>query len=80
MADDISAPVITLHQPRPKKAETGAERARASRARKKARALLAIQAVTPAAPVEDCSTRADHEGAISKILPTDTVTPLPATR
>jgi hypothetical protein len=80
MADDISASVINLHQPGPKKAKTDAERARASRERKKARALLSslpVQAVTPVAPVEDCSTRADHEGAISKILPTGTVTPLP---
>ena len=36
MADDTSASVITLHQPRPKKAKTPAERAAAYRARKKA--------------------------------------------
>lgn len=35
MADDISASVITLHQPGPTKAKTGAERARAFRQRKK---------------------------------------------
>ena len=35
MADDVSASVITLHQPRPKKAKTGAERTRAYRERKK---------------------------------------------
>src|SRR6202043_3915215 len=40
MADDISASVVTLHQPRPKKAKTGAERARAYRERKKRGAPL----------------------------------------
>jgi hypothetical protein len=38
MADDVSASVITLHQPRPKKAKSGAERAKAYRQRKKAAA------------------------------------------
>jgi hypothetical protein len=38
MADDVSASVIPLHQPRPKKVKTGAERAKAYRRRKKASA------------------------------------------
>jgi hypothetical protein len=36
MADDTSASVITLHQPRPSNAKTPAERAKAYRERKKA--------------------------------------------
>jgi hypothetical protein len=36
MADDTSASIITLHQPRPKKAKTAAERAKAYRQRKRA--------------------------------------------
>jgi hypothetical protein len=40
MADDISGSVVTLHQPRPRKAKTGAERARAYRERKKGGAPL----------------------------------------
>jgi hypothetical protein len=59
MADDISAPVITLHQPRPKEVETGAERARAYRERKKGGAPLSslpVAAVTPVAPLEAPST------------------------
>ena len=35
MADDASASIITLHQPRPKKAKTAAERAKAYRQRKR---------------------------------------------
>jgi len=80
MADDISASVITLHQPRPKKAKTGAERARAYRERKKGGAplpSLPVPAVTPVVPLEQCSTPIDRKGAISKILTTGTVTPLP---
>jgi hypothetical protein len=38
MADDTSASVIPLHQPRPKKVKTGAERAKAYRQRRKASA------------------------------------------
>jgi hypothetical protein len=38
MADDTSASVIALHQPRPKKVKTGAERAKAYRQRRKASA------------------------------------------
>jgi hypothetical protein len=41
MADDVSASVIPLHQPRPKKVKTGAERAKAYRRRKKASAANA---------------------------------------
>jgi hypothetical protein len=60
MADDISASVITLHQPRPKKAKTGAERARAYRERKRSEApplsSLPVPAVTPVVPLEAPST------------------------
>jgi hypothetical protein len=81
MADDSSASVITLHQPRPKKAKTGAERARAYRERKRSEApplsSLPVPAVMPVAPLEAASTPIDRKGAISKILPTGTVTPLP---
>ena len=51
MADDVSASVITLHQPRPKKAKTSAERAKAYRDRKKA----AAPASNPTPPL-DCET------------------------
>lgn len=48
MADDVSASIINLHQPRPKKALTPAERARAYRERKKAAAsALPIPAPAP---------------------------------
>jgi hypothetical protein len=47
MADDVSASVITLHQPRPKKAKNSAERAKAYRHRKKA------SAGNPAPPSSD---------------------------
>jgi hypothetical protein len=80
MADDISGSVVTLHQPRPRKAKTGAERARAYRERKKGGAplpSLPVPAVTPVVPLEQCSTPIDRKGAISKILTTGTVTPLP---
>jgi hypothetical protein len=49
MADDISASVIPLHQPRPKKAQTPAERAKAYRERKKVAApALPVPASVPA--------------------------------
>jgi hypothetical protein len=49
MADDVSASVITLHQPRPKKAKTPRERAKAYRDRKKAAApALPVPAPTSA--------------------------------
>jgi hypothetical protein len=59
MADDLSASVITLHQPRPKKAKAGAERTRAYRERRKKRAplpSLPVPAVTPVVPLEAPST------------------------
>lgn len=80
MADDISASVVTLHQPRPKKAKTGAERARAYRERKKGGVPLSslpVLAVTPVVPFEQCSIPIDRKRAISKIPPTGTVTPIP---
>ena len=81
MADDISASVITLHQPRPKKAKTGAERARAYRERRKGGAPLSswpVPAVTPVVPLEAPSTPTDRKGDISKIPHTGTVTPIPS--
>ena len=42
MADHGSASIVTLHQPRPPKAKTPAERARAYRQRKRAAALPAV--------------------------------------
>lgn len=79
MVDDISASVVTLHQPRPKKAMTGAERTRAYRERKKGRAPLSlpVSAVTPVVPLEAPSTPTDRKGDISKIPRTGTVTPIP---
>jgi hypothetical protein len=50
MADDTSASIITLHQPRPKKAKTPRERAKAYRDRKKAAApALPVPVPTSAA-------------------------------
>jgi hypothetical protein len=53
MANDISASVTTLHQPRPKTAKTPAERAREYRQRKKAN----LPAVTPAPVVTPVTPR-----------------------
>jgi hypothetical protein len=48
MADDASASIITLHQPRPKKARSAAERAKAYRARKRAeKSAAAAEAKSP---------------------------------
>jgi hypothetical protein len=48
MADDASASIITLHQPRPKKAKSAAERAREYRARKRAeKSAAAPEAKSP---------------------------------
>jgi hypothetical protein len=84
MADDISASVITLHQPRPKKAKTGAERARAYRERKKVAAVPEGPAcdATPAdrKAVEESTTRTGKEVETVFIIPTthtSTVTPIP---
>jgi hypothetical protein len=84
MADDSSASVITLHQPRPKKAKTGAERARAYRERKKAAAVPEGPAcdATPAdrKAVGESTTRTGKEVETVSIIPTthtSTVTPLP---
>jgi hypothetical protein len=78
--DEPIASIVSLHQPKkPRKAKTDAERARACRERKKARALLSslpVPAVTPVVPLEKCSTPIDRKGAISKIL-ASAVTPLP---
>ena len=84
LADDISASVITLHQPRPKKAKTGAERARAYRERKKVAAVPEGPAcdATPAdrKAVEESTTRTGKEVETVSITPTthtSTVTPIP---
>jgi hypothetical protein len=84
MADDISASVITLHQPRPKKAKTGAERARAYRERKKVATVPEGPAcdATPAdrKAVEESTTRTGKEVETVSITPTNhtsTVTPIP---
>jgi hypothetical protein len=84
MADDISASVITLHQPRPKKAKTGAERARAYRERKKVATVPEGPAcdATPAdrKAVEESTTRTGKEVETVSIIPTthaSTVTPIP---
>jgi hypothetical protein len=84
MADDISASVITLHQPRPKKAKTGAERARAYRERKKVATVPEGPAcdATPAdrKAVEESTTRTGKEVETVSITPTthtSTVTPIP---
>jgi hypothetical protein len=83
MADDISASVITL-QPRPKKAKTGAERARAYRERKKVAAVPEGPAcdATPAdhKAVEESTTRTGKEVETVSTIPTthtSTVTPIP---
>jgi hypothetical protein len=44
MAEDVSASVIPLHQPRPKKAKTSAERAKAYRQRKRQKTNAAVSA------------------------------------
>jgi hypothetical protein len=49
MADDTSASVITLHQPRTKKAKTPAERAREYRQRKRANLPAVVPAPAPVA-------------------------------
>jgi len=49
MADDTSASVITLHQPRTKKAKTQAERAREYRQRKRANLPAVVPAPAPVA-------------------------------
>jgi hypothetical protein len=84
MADDISASVITLHQPRPKKAKTSAERARAYRERKKAAAVPKGPAcdATPADrnPVEESTNRTGKGVETVSVVPTthtSTVTSLP---
>ena len=84
MADDISASVITLHQPRPKKAKTGSERARAYRERKKVATVPQGPAcdATPAdrKAVEESTTRTGKEVETVSIIPTthtSTVTPIP---
>jgi hypothetical protein len=52
MADDVSASIFTLHQPRPTKAKTPAERARAYRERKRANlpAVIPAPIATPVTP------------------------------
>jgi hypothetical protein len=84
MADDISASVITLHQPRPKKAKTGAERARAYRERKKVATVPEgpERDATPAdrKAVEESTTRTGKGVETVSIIPTthtSTVTPIP---
>jgi hypothetical protein len=56
MADDASASIITLHQPRPKKPSKAAERAKAYRARKraeKAEALSDSKSLSDSKPLSD---------------------------
>jgi hypothetical protein len=84
MADDISASVVTLHQPRPKTAKTSAERARAYRERKKAAAVPKGPAcdATPAdrKAVEESTTRTGKGVETVSVIPTtrtSTVTSLP---
>jgi hypothetical protein len=79
--DEPIASIISLHQPKkPRKAKTGAERARAYRERKKGGAPLSslpVPAVTPVVPLEAPSTPTNRKGDISKIPRTGTVTPIP---
>jgi hypothetical protein len=66
MADDISASVITLHQPRPKKAKTPADRAREYRQRKRAN----LPAIVPApAPVSTRVTPRPPEAVTFSVTP-----------
>jgi len=66
MADDTSASVITLHQPRPKTAKTPAERAREYRQRKRAN----LPAVMPApAPVSTRVTPRPPEAVTFSVTP-----------
>jgi nucleotide-binding universal stress UspA family protein len=51
MADHGSASIVTLHQPRPPRAKTQAERARAYRQRKRAAALPAVIPAPASTPV-----------------------------
>jgi hypothetical protein len=84
MADDTIVSIIPLHQPRPKRAKTSAERARAYRERRRAAAVPegpacdAIPADRKA--VEESTTRTGKQVETVSIIPsthTSTVTPLP---
>jgi hypothetical protein len=61
MADDKTASIVTLHQPRPKQAKTPAERARAYRQRKKTGTALTV--LTPIIPVTPVPPPAGGDGA-----------------
>jgi hypothetical protein len=60
MADDTTASVISLHQPRPKRAKTPAERAKAYRQRKK---------VSVPAVVAQVSTTLSESGKVTPVTP-----------
>ncbi len=67
MADDTTASIITLHQPPPKPAKTSAERAKAYRQRKKARA--------PALPVAATVSEPDNVAPVTPVPPPAVATP-----
>jgi hypothetical protein len=71
MADDTSASIITLHQPKPKKAKTAAERAREYRQRKKAEAERSIPATDLPPPVS-----ASVPATVSASVPATISTPV----
>jgi hypothetical protein len=68
MVDDTTASVIALHRPRPKRAKTGAERAKAYRKRKK---------VSVPAVVAQVSTTLSESGKVTPVTPVRPPTVVP---
>jgi hypothetical protein len=82
MADDTSASIITLHQPRPKKVatKTAAERAREYRQRKKAEKSVTTTETATALPLPvSASVPATISTPVTPLPPSASVTPLPPT-
>ena len=75
MADDTTASIITLHQPRPKRSKTPAERAKSYRKRKKA----SVPALPVAAQVSTTFSESDKVAAVNP-APPPTVDLVPPSR
>ena len=71
MADDTTASIITLHQPRPKRSKTPAERAKSYRKRKKA----SVPALPVAAQVSTTFSESDKVAAVKPAPTVDLVPP-----
>ncbi len=68
MADDTTASIITFHQPPPKQAKTPAERAKAYRQRKKAKApALPVAAQVSTTPSEQLDKIGGHPNGEEKL-------------